>query len=235
MSNQTVVATALRVLRRPGIWNIGFDLHGLCVTGQRYAMVAKAIEEGAIKCEVAGKLDPDKGQVLAAGMAIAARYVPDVHTMFFRSEDFGSVSGYQQTQILHEATHAIFDLYAKGKDTRTLAVEDEAAAVLAAALYVRLTDVVAISFGNFIDGSEDEALKLADKLMAETGDFERDRRTYFLRPDQTKKLRDAVAQEWNFVRRVDPDGSITDSTGVQYIYNGVLCQSCWAQGTPTRR
>ena len=52
MTNQTLAKTVARILRQPGIWKIGFDMHGLVVTGQRYAMVAKAVEDGSIECHV---------------------------------------------------------------------------------------------------------------------------------------------------------------------------------------
>src|SRR4029453_18730950 len=93
------------------------------------------------------------------------------------------------------------------------------------------------NFTMFVDGPEDEALKLADRMIAETGGFERDERTYFLKPHQTKRLRNAVAKGWNFVKKPpEPDGSVTDSSGVQYIYNGVVkCFSCWVHGTSKKR
>jgi hypothetical protein len=243
MTNRTLVATALGVLRNPGIWKIGFDLHGLGVTGQRYIMVAKAIEEGKIACEWVDKFVLKPGEKLPPGTVVGAVYDPDRNAMFFPREDYGSASIYEQTVILHEATHAIFDLFAKSGDDRVLAVEDESAAVLAQALYLRLcvaddpgTSMAIHRFAMSIDGPGENALKLADKMMADTGDFEKDKRTYFLRPDQTLKLRGAVAIEWGLVRETLPDGTVSDRTGVLSIYNGVVtCYSCWVQGTPTTR
>ena len=236
MTNRTLVATALSVLRKPGIWKIGFDLHGLCVTGQRLIMVAKAIEDGKIACEAVDRFVLKPGQTLAPGTKIGAVYDPDLNTMFFPREDYGKSSVYEQTVILHEATHAMFDLFAKTDDDRVLAVEDESAAVLAQALYLRVcadNDSMAIHrFAMMIDGPGETALKLADKMMADTGDFEKDKRTYFLRPDQTLKLRGAVAVEWNLVRETLPDGTVHDRTGQLSIYNGVVtCYACWVHGT----
>src|SRR4029453_19402560 len=105
------------------------------------------------------------------------------------------------------------------------------------ALYIRLCDKDPGNFTMFIGGPEDEALKLADKMIAETGGFEKDKRTYFLKPQQIQKLRTAVAKDWNFVKKPpEADGSVTDSSGTQYIYNGVVkCFSCWVHGTSKKR
>jgi hypothetical protein len=232
MTNQKLANTVLRILRQPGIWKVGFDLGGLVVTGMRYSMVAKAIEEGKIECRVVNQFQSQVRDQLAQGMSTVARYDSDLNTMLFAREDYGSSKVSEETTIFHEATHAIFDLFANSQDDRTLAINDESAAVLAEALYLRLCDKPPGNFTMFIDGPQDEALKLADKMMAETGDFERDRRTYFLRPPQTQKLRDAVAQDWHFVKFMGSDRYPTDSTGTQYIYNGVVrCYSCWVHGT----
>ena len=229
MTNQTLAKTVSRILRQPGIWKIGFDMHGLVVTGQRYAMVAKAVEDGSIESRVVNQF-PSQGEgTLAPGMVTVARYTADQNAMMFSSENYGSSKVSEERTIVHEATHAIFDLYANSSDDRTLAMHDESAAVLAEALYLRLCDKPQGNFTMFIDAPQDEAMKLADKMMAETGNFVRDRRTYFLKTPQTQKLRDAVARDWNFTVRVEKDGSTTDSTGVQYIYDGVVkCYSCWA-------
>jgi hypothetical protein len=235
MTNRTLVSTALGVLREPGIWKIGFDLNGLCVTGQRYAMVAAAIEDGKIACEAVDRFPLKPGQKLPPGTKIGAVYDPDADTIYFPREDYGKSSGYEKTVILHEATHAIFDLFAKTGDDRVLAINDEAAAVLAQAHYLRLcapNDSQAIHrFSMMIDGPGELALKLVDKMMDDTGDFMKDRRTYFLRPEQTSKLRAAVATEWGLIRETQPDGTISDRTGELSIYNGVVtCYACWVQG-----
>jgi len=214
---------------------MGFDLNGLCATGVRYGMVAKAIEDGKIVCEAVDSFPLKPGQKLAPGTKIGALYDPDANTMFFPREDYGKANVYEQTVILHEATHATFDLFAKTTDDRVLGIEDESAAVLAQALYLRLcadSDSMATHrFSMMINGPGELALKLVDKMMAETGDFVRDKRTYFLRPEQTLKLRAAVAEEWNLIKETLPDGTIEDRSGVLSIYNGVVsCYSCWVHG-----
>ncbi len=230
MTNQTLARTVTRVLRQLGMWKINFQLDGLVVTGQRYAMVAKAVEEGKIECRVVDKFTSQGKDLLAPGMVTVARYEAGADAMIFSSENYGSARISEEKTIVHEATHAIFDLFAKSQDDRTLAINDESAAVLAEALYLRLCDKSVGNFAMFIDGPQDEALKLADRMIAETGNFERDRRTYSLKPQQTQKLRDAVARDWHFTKYIGSDGFATDSTGAQYIYDGVVkCYSCWAK------
>jgi hypothetical protein len=232
MTNQTLARTTVRILRQPFVQKIAYDLHGLTVTGLRYAMVAKAVEEGKIECVIESTIKPKYDGEVAPDTIIEAQYRAAQNAMVFKSENYGMYSGIEERTIFHEATHAIFDLFAKSKDDRTLGIEDESAAVLAEAHYVRLSPKPAGNFAMWIDGPQDNALKLVDKMMADTGDFERDRRTYFLQPQQTLALRNAVAQDWHFVKYTDSKGYQTDASGVQYIYDGVVqCYACWAQGT----
>jgi hypothetical protein len=223
MTNKTLVNTALSILRQPNISKIGFELNGLVVTGVRFAEVANAIQMGRISCEVVSKFNRPPGQELPPGSIILARYVPETNTMQFPSESYGTGNAYEKTVILHEATHAMFDLFAKTNDDQVLAIDDESAAVLAQALYIRLCDVddAVNRFTRVIDGPGELALKLADQMMKETGDFVRDRRTYSLKPDQIVKFRLAVAQEWDLIK-----DSRSDRTGIKSIYNGVVCSSC---------
>ena len=230
MTNQTLANTAVRILRQPFVQKIGFDLHGLTVTGVRYSMVAKAIEDGKIECRVESEIKPKTKDELAPDTFIEAQYRAPQNAMVFPRESYGSV-GYEERTIFHEATHAIFDLFAASSNTQTLAIEDETAAVLDEAHYVRLSTRPTRNFAMMIDGRGDRALKLVDRMMAKTGDFERDRRTYFLTPDETNSLREVVAADWHFIKYIDSQGYPTDSTGVKYIYDGVVsCYSCWVHG-----
>jgi hypothetical protein len=235
MTNRVLVGTTLRILRNPGVWKIGFELGGLCVTGMRYSMVAKAIEDEKIACEAVDKLPLKPDHTLPPLTKILAQYDHETNTMVFPREDYGRASGYEQTVILHEATHAMFDLFAESDNDQVLAIDDESAAVLAQAHYMRLcgaNDYLTVhSFSMLIDGPGEHALKLVDQMIAETGGFERDKRVYFLRPTQTMKLRAAVAQEWGLIKQTFPDGSWSDRTGVLHIYNGVVpCYYCWVHG-----
>jgi len=230
MTNEKLKATVLTILRRPGIWKIGFQLGALCVTGQRYAMVARAIADGSIECQSVDKFESQGPDALADGMVTEARYDIKNNAMLFPRADYGN-SPMEERAIFHETTHAMFDLFANSHDDRTLAIDDESAAVLAEALYLRLCDRPVGGFAMMIEGRGEEALKLADKMMAETGDFEKDKRTYFLRPEQTQRLREEVAKDWHYTKFIGSDGLATDATRVQYIYDGVVkCYSCWVHG-----
>lgn len=229
-TNQVLAKRAVDILRQPFVQKIGYDLHGLTVTGVRYTMVAKAIEDGKIECKVESEINPTVKDELAAGTYIEAQYRPASNVMVFRDQNYG-LRGYEERTIFHEATHAIFDLFANSTDERRLAIEDESAAVLAEAHYVRLCPHPTGNFAMEIDGRGERALKLVDRMMQITGDFEKDRRTYFLTPAETASLREKVAQDWNFVKYTDSQGFKTDASGTQYIYDGVVsCYSCWASG-----
>ena len=225
MTNPTLAKTVVRILRQPFVQKIAFDLNKLNVTGMRYSMVAKAIEDGKIECYVESEIKPKTNDQLAPKTEILAEYRSRENAMVFRRESYGA-AGYEERTIFHEATHAIFDLFAKSSDDRKLGIEDETAAVLAEAHYVRLCPRPTGNFAMEYDGRGERALRLVDKMMAETGDFERDGRTYFLKPEQTKSLREAVARDWNFV----PDNQ-GDHSGIKYIYDGVVkCYDCWVHG-----
>lgn len=228
MTNRNLVETVLGVLEHPGIWKINFELNRLVVTGMRYSMVARAIREGKISCEAVTELKSRPGDKPAPGTITEARYDELKNVMLFKSEKYGNTST-EKAVILHEATHALFDLFANTKEDRVLGIDDESAAVLAEALYLRLCVTGSLgSYAMVVNGHEELALKLADEMMAETGNFEKDRRTYFLKQEQIEKLRMAVARSWNMVKKVLPDGTVDDRSGAQSIYDGVVsCYSCW--------
>src|SRR5262249_52321184 len=127
MTNRILAARTAGILRHPGLMRLGFDLNGLCVTGIRYIAVAQAIEAGRIACEAVDTMPVTPGQRLAPGTRVAALYSPERNTMYFPREDYGQTSGYERTTILHEATHALFDLLARTDEDRVLAVDDESA------------------------------------------------------------------------------------------------------------
>ena len=206
MPSKILAATVSRVLSHPAIWYINFEMSGLVVTGQRYRMVAQAVESGRITCEVGVEQSKD----LPRGSVTVGLYVPEYDQFRFPYENFGSAAGSEKLTIVHEATHAIFDLFS-AKETRVLAIDNETAACLSAALLSRISEM---SFGGgmTIGGSTDEALKVADTILAETGDFLKDRRTYTVQPWTTTKLRHAIAVDWNLL-----DGR----AGIVDIFNGV--------------
>jgi hypothetical protein len=236
MTNPNLVKIATNILRRPGISKIAYDLAGLTVTGMRYSMVAKAIEDGKISCEAVSSFPTSPGDKLAPGTKVGAMYRPEKNTIYFDRDDYGSTSAYEQSVVLHEATHALFDLFATTNNDQVLAINDESAAVLAQAHWFRLcapNDSIAIhGFSIMINGPGETSLALVDRMMAKTGDFMRDRSTYRLLPDETQKLRTAVAAEWNLVKSIDPDGGERDRSGIVDIYDGVVsCYRCWVEGS----
>lgn len=77
MTNKTLARTVARILRQAGVRKMAFNMHGLVVTGVRYAMVAKAVEDGSIECRVVNEF-PSQGEgTLAPGMVTVARYQAD--------------------------------------------------------------------------------------------------------------------------------------------------------------
>jgi hypothetical protein len=109
-----------------------------------------------------------------------------------------------------------FDCYAGSGGTSILAIDDEAAAYLASALFLQLSDV-----GNrmplFVGSAFDEACKLSNKILDATGDFIRNPRTYVVTPEASAALRHAVAIDYNLV-----DDDPTDKrSGILDVYNGL--------------
>jgi hypothetical protein len=223
MTNDILAKTVIGILRQPGIATIGYQLGGLLVTGAKLAMVARAIEEGKIECRDVTSFE-SQGD-LAAGTVVEARYDVDANAILFPDANYGTKGGQQERTIVHEATHAMFDLYSPGKKTRTLAIDDEAAAVLVEAFYIRLCNKPKGAFTMMVDGPQDEALKLVDDVL-----LDRKSGTYFLKPNQTKALRDAVAKDWNFTKYIASDGLPTDDSRRKYGYNGVdRCTAKWLE------
>jgi hypothetical protein len=224
-TDPTLAATVLRILREPGIQKINFSLNAIIVKGQDYAPVAQAIADGRIQCQVV-KQFASQGE-LARGMSVEARYETDSNVMLFQRANYGSTASEERT-ILHEATHAMFDLRGSKKhNIRQISIDDESAAVLVEALYTRLCKKELMGFKMVQYGPQDEALRIADNMMAERNNFEDDTSMYVLKEEDLQMLRAAVATDWNFTRVVDKKtGTITDNTGALYIYNGVgLCKA----------
>ena len=190
MPNQVLAATVSRVLTHQAIMSVNFELNGLLVTGMRYQSVVSAIAAGKITCEVGVAADPN----LPAGAFAECLYVPEHRELRFPDEQYGSSSGRQKFNIVHEGTHALFDCYygnAAGK--QILAVDDEAAAWLAEAWYSRISPFM--WGGPIIQGDPlDEALKLADKSMAILGN---NKRTYTVPASDATQLRDSIKVLYN--------------------------------------
>ena len=215
----TLTNTVTNILRQQGLAKLAFNLGGLEVTGQKLYAVADAIGHGRIQCLTVDAFQ-NQGK-LAAGMTVAARYDIAKNALLFESSSYGNAPGEDRT-VVHESVHAIFDLNAPGgKGKQNLAIDDEAAAILTEAFYIRLCEKKVGGFKMMADGPQEHALNLADEVLLETDNFNARPETYILKADQLLKLRAAVARDWNFVSYTDTDGSFTDNSGLKYVYDGV--------------
>ena len=221
MGNETLKKTVSRILRTPGMEKIGFKLGSLVVTGQKIGQVAQAIEAGRIECLKVGELKAEGPVGLPKGNVVEARYKEELNAMLFLDEAYGTRPGEDRT-VVHEAVHAAFDLLAPKQNFKTLAVDDEAAAVLTEAIYIKVCDRPLGGFKMVVDGPQDEAWKLAGLMSVATEDFAKGD-IYTLNPTQTDALRAAVAKDWGFIKVMDATGSgYTDNSTAQYIYNGMV-------------
>jgi hypothetical protein len=220
MPSIALTNTVSGILRQPGLIKMAFNLGGLEVTGAKLASVADAIAAGKIKCLTVREFTSQGKNELASGMTVAARYEIKNNAMVFESENYGNAIGEDRT-ILHEAVHAIFDLNAGAKGKQNLAVDDEAAAVLAEAFYIRLCNKPIGGFKMMVDGPQDQALRLADEILMETGNFVTKPGTYVISGIQLQDLRSATAKDWNFTKFVGSDGLSTDNSKLKYVYDGV--------------
>jgi hypothetical protein len=225
MTNETLVKTVTGILRQPGLMKLNFQLNGLLVTGERLGRVAQAVEQGLIVCDTLGNYDLPKDEIPEGGVR-DAHYTTKLNVMLFERQNYAA-SGLpsEETTIVHEATHAAFDLFAPSSKYAVLAIDDESSAVLAAALYLKLCKTWPGSFA--ADRPSSEAWDLADLVMSETDGFA-DKRTYVLKHDQTQKLRAAVAAQWGFIKKGPADNS-----RAKYVYDGVIkCVTCWEKTLP---
>lgn len=219
MSNETLKNTVSRILRTPGMEKIGFQLGALTVTGQKIAQVAQAIDAGRIECRSVGQIKSGGPVSPGKGNVIEAQYKEELNAMLFPNESYGTGPGEDRT-IVHEAVHAAFDLLSPGLNFRTLAVDDESAAVLTEALYIKVCGRPLGGFKMVVDGPQDEAWKLAGLMSSATEDFTSGG-IYALDAADTAALRAAVAKDWGFVKVKDKTG-YSDNSTAQYIYNGMV-------------
>ncbi len=166
MPNQELASRVTRILSDAWSQKIKFTLSG-CFTNVRvdgYQLVVDAIARGKITCEVGVPPNPN----LRAGIHAECRYTPENRQLHFPNEQYGSITGPETFNIMHEATHAAFDCrYGNPAGTQILAMDDEAAAFFAQAVYSRISPY---SWnGTIVEGDPiDQALKLADKIMHRT-------------------------------------------------------------------
>jgi hypothetical protein len=202
-TNARLTKTLIDLLADPAIKRVNFSYKSIVVTGMRYSMVSEALAKGHLQCQVG--VDPT---VNSAGFVRKAKY--DVGgVMRFRDEWYGSGDNQQQEQLymLHEATHAMHDLF--GTQTNPvviLAVDDEVVSALACALFSRLTMVqlgrpsgTTYHFAaGEVDGYEEDAIAAADRVLVFNHNTD-DPRTIGVDGTITKKFRDKVAATWGLV------------------------------------
>jgi hypothetical protein len=191
----------------PAIRAIHFSLNGLLVTPLSYAAVYCALLANRITCRVGVSQDPH----LPRGFVAQAGYVPNAfnsnrdpaNQMQFQREDYGEQIDDEKCKIVHEATHASFDIFRVGQ--RTLAADDESAAFLASAIFSEVgeTTMYAIMMG----GPEEHAKALASKIVGSkrVQDYAGCPPCYFVSPQEAAGLRRAVSQRYGFVKNGTSD------------------------------
>lgn len=199
MTNQVLAETVKRVLMHPAIARVNFQLYGLLVTGNTYLSMLNMYSTGLVSCEVGVPPNPD----LPDGVVRECLYVPEHHRMHFRYEQYGTTSNFEKFNIVHEATHALFDARFGTKDGhQILAVEDEAAAWFAQAVYFRASGLL-WDGGMLIEGQPGEplveALKLRDKLVKDSGAFGLDGRICMVSAADAIGLRQSAAAQHKLV------------------------------------
>ncbi|MBR0695813.1 hypothetical protein [Bradyrhizobium lablabi] len=81
-----------------------------------------------------GKLFTDPDPSALSTPSAEAQYSPRKRTLFFKSEDYGSVSSAEQGTIVHESVHAGFHVIGHGE--KFLRIDNEPSAYLAEAFFL---------------------------------------------------------------------------------------------------
>lgn len=220
-TNALLVATVTKLLRTPELAQINFKLGKLDVQGSRFRDVANAIDAGRIKCWTVAEFKSQGRDELAPGKIVEARYEIKTNAMLFSSADYGTNPGEDRT-VVHEAVHAAFDLAtAKGKTVQSLSIDDEAAAVIAVAFYIRFCNRPIGGFLMDAEGPEKPALALVDRLLSSNSGNPAVPGSYNLTVEDTMEVRNAVAVSRRFNTYIGSDGLLTDDSGALYTYDGV--------------
>ena len=131
-----------KVLREAaGLRNTAFQYKNFVVTGIRYGVIADLVDAGRIACSVG---TPSSAN-LPGGSRAVAEYVASPGSRGGHAPDqfilprsnFGEFIGNERMTIVHEAAHAIHDVFLA---MPCLAIEDEATAWLAQAFYLRTSN-----------------------------------------------------------------------------------------------
>ncbi|MEQ1765125.1 MAG: hypothetical protein ABL984_18505 [Pyrinomonadaceae bacterium] len=219
-SNARLAATVTNILRTPELAQINFQLGGLNVRGGRFMEVANAIGAGRIKCWTVAEFRSQGRDELAPGKIVEARYEIKTNAMLFSSDDYGTNPGEDRT-VVHESVHAAFDLNTpKGQKVKNLSIDDEAAAVVAVAFYIRLCKRQIGAFLMDAEGPEKPALELVDSLLGNSVNNAVPG-PYNITLEDARAVRDAVAVSRRFNTYIGSDGLLTDNSGALYVYEGV--------------
>lgn len=231
MTNPTLAATVSRILRHPEISKIAFKLNGLQVDAAGFADVANAIDAKRIECQNVAEFD--KQRATAAGTVVEARYSIKGDAMLFPNPSYGSTAS-EECTIVHEAVHAMFDLRTAGKAQSNLAIDDEAAAVLAEALYVILCKstggkMIPVNYRMVVESPQDEGWQVANNMVL-SGKPMTAGNPYVLDQLEIQALKNSVASTYKLNKYIDKQGIKSDDSGLRYIYDGVpIC------GRPAKR
>jgi hypothetical protein len=219
-TNRTLASTVSQILRQPGLMEIAFALGNVQVSGGQFRQVAQAVDAGRIKCWSVDEFTPQGSDEVPDGRTVHARYGIDNNAMLFARPDFGKLPGEDQT-IVHEAVHAGFDLsVSAGKKRSTLSIEDEAAAVLTTAFYIKLCKKELSGF-RLGGGGEAEAWEIAEQAVRDPGLYTVRHGRYYFTLEETESLRYAVSVSRNYKKFIGSDGLPTDNSTALYIYDGV--------------
>jgi hypothetical protein len=210
MSNQVLEGNVKKILTDAPITRINFELIGLRVISTSYKLVLDAIQARKISCDVDVTPNPN----LPTGVRRVCRYEPASHQLLFPNDHYGSTSGSEKVNIVHEATHAMFDcIYGTRLGTQILAINDEAAAWLAQAVYFRKSPLLFWDGGPIVQGDPlEEAFKLVDKMVQSLGAFGSNGVTQSVPPTDAIPLQHSVATLYNFVG---------GAAGIKHVYFGV--------------
>ncbi len=202
--NPVLKNTVMSVLREQAAWSFNFQYNEFLVRGERYQTVVMLLSQDRITCEIG----VPQNDATSTGTKVVAKYDPNKHVFRFPSETYGSNSnlGDEKRTIVHEATHAMHDVFLQ---RRCAALDDEATGWLAGALYTRLKDnlkpqneIIKFTPPVEIGGAMDTSLKLADKILAATKFPE----VAHLHDGDMVDLKAAIADLYN---RNDPTNDIT--------------------------
>jgi hypothetical protein len=218
-TNRTLASRVRQILLHPGLLEIAFQLGRIQVTGMMFPQVAQAVTTGRIKCWTVAEFNSQGRDDLVGGRRIEAEYKTTPNAMVFQRSDYGITPSEEQT-IVHEAVHAALDLSVARGRLVTLSIEDEAAATLASAFYIKLCNPNEDGF-RMGGGGHAEALELAEQALKYPGNYTVTNGRYMFTEIETEALRYAVATARKFNKHIGSDGLPTDASGAIYTYEGV--------------